>query len=74
MLPLSGLPGLPETKPELKGYSIGLLTMYITHTVGTASSLPCYNPLTGKPLNHIGLICICVLSTKPITTWPCFPC
>ena len=49
MLPLYGLPGLPETKPELKGYSVGLLTMYITHTAGTAVSLPCYNPLTGKP-------------------------
>ena len=49
MLPLYGLPGLPETKPELKGYSIGLLAMYITHTAGTAVSLPCYNPSTGKP-------------------------
>ena len=49
MLPLYGLPGLPETKPELKGYSVGLLTMYITHTAGTAVSLPCYNPSTGKP-------------------------
>ena len=63
MLPLYGLPGLPETKPELKGYSVGLLAMYITHTVGTAASWPCYNPLTGKPLNHLGLICICALST-----------
>ena len=44
MLPLYGLPGLPETKPKLKGYSIGLLAMYITHTAGTAVSLPCYNP------------------------------
>ena len=41
-------PGLPEIKPELKGYSVGLLDMYITHTAGTAVSLPCYNPLTGK--------------------------
>ena len=48
MLPLYGLPGLPEIKPELKGYSVGLLDMYITHTAGTAVSLPCYNPLTGK--------------------------
>ena len=73
MLPLYGLPGLPETKPELKGYSVGLLTMYIKHTAGTAATLPCYNPSTGKPWNHVGLICICALSTKPITTWPCFP-
>ena len=36
MLPLYGLPGLPETKPELKGYSVGLLAMYIAHTAGTA--------------------------------------
>ena len=42
------LPGLPEIKPGLKGYSVGLLDMYITHTAGTAVSLPCYNPLTGK--------------------------
>ena len=49
MLPLYGLPGLPETKLELKGYSIGLLAMYITHTAGTAVLLPCYNPSTGKP-------------------------
>ena len=31
MLPLYGLPGLPETKPKLKGYSVELLAMYITH-------------------------------------------
>ena len=37
MLPLYGLPGLPEIKPELKGYSVGLLDMYITHTAGTSS-------------------------------------
>ena len=49
MLPLYGLFGLPETKPELKEYSVGLLTMYITHTAGTAVTLPCDNPLTGKP-------------------------
>ena len=29
MQPLYGLPGLPETRPKLKEYSIGLLTMYI---------------------------------------------
>ena len=29
---------LAEIRPELKGYSIGLLTMYITYTVGTAVS------------------------------------
>ena len=28
MLPLYGLPRLPETKPKSKGYSVGLLTMY----------------------------------------------
>ena len=44
MLPLYGLPGLPETKSELKGYNIGLLAMYITHTAGTAVSLLSYNP------------------------------
>ena len=49
MLSLYGLPNLPETKPKLKGYSVGLLAMYITHTAGTAVSLPCYNPSTGKP-------------------------
>ena len=49
MLPLYGLPGLPEIKPELKGYSIGLLALCIAHTAGTAVSLPCYNPSTGKP-------------------------
>ena len=32
MLPLYGLPGLLETKPKLKGYSVELLTMYITHS------------------------------------------
>ena len=41
--------GMPETKPKLKGYSVGLLAMYITHTAGTAVSLPCCNPSTGKP-------------------------
>ena len=74
MLPLYDLPGLPETRPKLKGYNVGLLAMYITHTAGTAASLPCYNPLTGKPSNRIGLKCVSVLSTKPIITWPCFPC
>ena len=32
MLPLYGLPGLPKTRPELKGCSVGLLTMYITYS------------------------------------------
>ena len=44
MLPLYGLPGLKETRLESKGYSVELLTMYIMHTVGTAMSVPCYNP------------------------------
>ena len=41
---LCGLPGLPEMRSESKGYSIGLLAMYITYTVGTAASLLSYNP------------------------------
>ena len=49
-----GFPGLPETRLKLKGYSVELLAMYITHTKGTAASLPCYNPLSGKPLNYVG--------------------
>ena len=49
MLPLHGLPGLPETRPKLKGYRIGLLAMYITHTVGTAVSHHATIPQLGNP-------------------------
>ena len=44
MLPPYGLPGLKERRLESKGYSVGLLTKYIIHAVGTAMSVPCYNP------------------------------
>ena len=68
MFLLSGLPGLSDTRPKLKGYSVGLFAMYTIHTVGRAVSQPCYIPSTGKPSNHAGLIYVCVLSTEPITT------
>ena len=50
------------TWPKLKGYSIGLLTMYITHTVGTAVSLLCYNLSTGKPSQSCRFnMCLCII-------------
>ena len=48
MLPLYGLPVLPEIRSELKGYSVGLLALYITHKVGTVVSLKYYNYYSGK--------------------------
>ena len=66
MLPLYGLPSLPETRSKSLVYNVRLLIMYIIHIVGTAVSLPCYNPSTGKPSNHTGFICVCALPTKPL--------
>ena len=35
--------------------------MYITHTVHTVVSLPCYHPSTKNPSNHVGIVCICII-------------
>ncbi len=54
MLRLYGLPGLPKTRPDLRGYSAGLRAMYSTNTAGSAVSLRCFNPSTGNPPSSQG--------------------
>ena len=48
---------------------------YVYNTYSRYSSITAMlQSLDWEPLNHVGLIHVCVLSTKPITTWPCFTC
>ena len=74
MLPLYGLPGLPGTKPELERVQ-HRAAHYVYNTYSRYSSVTAIlQSLDWETLDHVGLICVYALSTKPITTWPRFPC
>ena len=48
---------------------------YVHNTYSRYSSVTAMlQSLNWETPNHVGLICICILSTKHITIWPCFPC